>query len=269
MGFLSGLVSAGASLIGGSMQDRSARKQAEAQYKYDLQAMRQQNKYNKNAEKRSVRDQKAAEQRQYSWNERTEKERFNWLVQGAENAGFNPLTVLGATGGRSGNSPTAQAGITIGSQAATQKAPLGQIGNTVARAGEQFAAYMPDPIETQTRMLQNQLLTKQIAQIDRENLRFGQPRLSAHNGNARTQTGDDWAMQTPLWERTKTGPNKEVDVPVGPDFSEVFMGMLIDQAATGKKKAPFRRGREAYVTDRITTKLQKAHQQQQPPLWIR
>lgn len=166
------LIAGGSSLLGGLSQNKAAKKQAKLQHKYDLAKMAQQYEYDKETE---------ARQQQIIQN--TEEGRFKWLVKGAQDAGFNPLTVLGATGGAMGSSPTA-----AGMQAAARTAPLSNIGNTIAQAGNQFAALMPDPIKQETQRLENQLLTKQIAQIDREALRYGQPRTVQSNSPTKSRT---------------------------------------------------------------------------------
>ena len=164
-------------MLGGFMGNRSAKKSASKQNKYDRRLAHDQFVYDTKRARQQQAINIATEQRQQDYIENTEKERFSWLVKGAENAGFNPLTVLGATGGGMGQSPNALAETAAGQTAARRMAPLSNIGNSIAAAGEQFARFMPDPISIQTQKLNNQLLEKQIAQIDRENLRFGQPRL--------------------------------------------------------------------------------------------
>ena len=156
---LAALIAGGSSLLGGLFSNRSKKKAAAQQYENDLKQAAQQNKYDIEREAR-----------QSEMIERTEKERFKWLVEGAESAGFNPLTVLGATGGAMGQTANA-AGMT----APGKTAPISTMGDSIAQAGANFAAYMGDPIAKQTEKLRNELLTKQIDQIDRENLRFGQP----------------------------------------------------------------------------------------------
>lgn len=77
-----------------------------------------------------------------------EERRYKWLVQGAKNAGFNPLTVLGATGGQ---------------QAPAPQAPISRsavIGNAIAKAAEAY-----DPIRREREQLENELLREQVADI--------------------------------------------------------------------------------------------------------
>lgn len=68
--------------------------------------------------------------------ERMENERFKWLVKGAKNAGFNPLTVLRATGGQSGNYQTTDS--PLGSRAAVGEA-IKTFGGTYAQDAIQRA----------------------------------------------------------------------------------------------------------------------------------
>jgi len=68
--------------------------------------------------------------------ERMENERFKWLVKGAQNAGFNPLSVLRSTGGQSGNYQTTQS--PLGARAAVGEA-IKTFGGTYAQDAIQRA----------------------------------------------------------------------------------------------------------------------------------
>ena len=89
-----------------------------------------------------------------------EERRFQWLVKGAQNAGFNPLTVLGATGGQ--HAPAPQSPI---SRSAV-------IGNAIAKAAEAY-----DPIRREREELENELLREQIDDIKRTKTKVGVPGL--------------------------------------------------------------------------------------------
>ena len=182
-------------MLGGWLGRKEEKKQATVQNQYNAQAATDQ--YNYDVKRMNLQDalNREAEQRQYDRGRVQEKERFSWLVKGAQNAGFNPLTVLGGTGGAMGNPIASMAAPAAGQTANTKIAPLSNVGNTIASAGEQFAAYLPDPIAQQTQRLSNQLLAKQIAQIDRENLRFGQPVTKSTQSNARV-SGNTWPVTT-------------------------------------------------------------------------
>lgn len=93
---------------------------------------------------------------------RLEKDRFKWLVRGAKRAGFNPLTVLGATGGQMGGGPVATASPFTARQA---------VGDAIAAATNAYLS--TDPIAQETAKLENQLLRKQIDQYENEAGRFG------------------------------------------------------------------------------------------------
>lgn len=236
MGWLSAVIGGASSILGGAVDNIFAKKAAKKQYKYDKLAM----------------------QEQFELNKQTELERWSWLVEGAQNAGFNPLTVLGASGGAMGNAPTAPRKI----------APLSNIGNAIAQAGSEFARYMPNPIDTQTQKLENELLRKQITQIDNENLRFGVNPVKVYKGPVKTNRADDaeWFRQKPLSERMKLEGGLEQDVLVGPDASEVFMGWAIDTYARAKHKNQFKRGASAYERNRVNQHLQRAGEVQRKRL---
>lgn len=91
-----------------------------------------------------------------------EKNRFKWLVRGAKRAGFNPLTVLGATGGQMGGGPT------------STSSPMGmRVALADALKSAAYAYLDHDPVAEETAQLEQDLLRKQIAQIDNEAKRYG------------------------------------------------------------------------------------------------
>lgn len=95
-----------------------------------------------------------------------EKNRFKWLRKGAQRAGFNPLTVLGATGGQMGGNPT------------VVENPLSLAATAAAAAAAAGGAYLEyDPVaDEQARedleytKIQNELSRAELA-------RFGQKPL--------------------------------------------------------------------------------------------
>jgi len=87
-----------------------------------------------------------------------EEQRYKWLVTGAKNAGFNPLTVLGATGGNMQNI-----------QLPPQQNPLA---DGVGRAIETAAAAY-DPVRLESAKLENELLRQQIQEKNDTALRSG------------------------------------------------------------------------------------------------
>lgn len=99
---------------------------------------------------------------------RLEKDRFKWLVKGAQKAGFNPLTVLNATGGGMGGGPVATS---------TPFAARQAVADAIAAGANAYLAY--DPVEEETRELENDLLRKQIQQYENEAGRFGNQPIGA------------------------------------------------------------------------------------------
>ncbi|AXL15628.1 hypothetical protein [Microviridae sp.] len=89
------------------------------------------------------------------------------LVAGAQKAGFNPLTVLGATGGSLGGGGAAQS-IAAGGQYGQ---PLSVGASAAQAAGQAIANY--DPILEERRRLENDLLETQIETTKEQNERFG------------------------------------------------------------------------------------------------
>ena len=91
-----------------------------------------------------------------------EEARYKWLVKGAQRAGFNPLTVLGAAGQTAGRGTT------------TPQSPLGwksALGDAIKQTGQVLASY--DPVEAEGRQLDNELKRRQLAAFDNEGLRQG------------------------------------------------------------------------------------------------
>lgn len=93
---------------------------------------------------------------------RLERNRYKWLVSGAKRAGFNPLTVLGATGGQMAGLPSVS----------VPAAPL-SMGSVVGRALVDGAnAYLSsDPIAEASDRLDVELKKARLEQIKNENSR--------------------------------------------------------------------------------------------------
>lgn len=122
------------------------------------------------------------------------RDQFKWLVEGAEKAGYNPLTVLGNQSYNAATpvaSPLAQ-GI---------DAPEGW-GPKVSRAAEAgFAAYRDaqdrlDPIEQERRRLENDLTEARIEHLRNEQLRAGQ--VQSVRSSAENIRGDEVDVYGPL-----------------------------------------------------------------------
>ncbi|AXL15496.1 DNA pilot protein [Microviridae sp.] len=101
-----------------------------------------------------------------------EEQRYTWLRDGAQKAGFNPLTVLGA------------AGHTAGMTSPSTESPLGwkaSLGNALNQAGQVLASY--DPVAEEGRQLDNELKQRQITAFDAEkNQQGSQPHPLVEGG---------------------------------------------------------------------------------------
>lgn len=121
----------------------------------------------------------------------TEQERFKWLRDGAQAAGFNPLTVLGATGGN---------------MAPQLQNPLNT--NAVAQAlssGLTTFANAYDPVRHETQELQNELLREQIDEINNNELRYGAvPQVRTTTSPIETRDGQG-QTENPIVD-TETAP---------------------------------------------------------------
>jgi len=96
---------------------------------------------------------------------RTEEKKYKWIVEGAQRAGFNPLTALRAGGGQ----------MTQGLQTPLSTgAVIGNALNAGIQTGLNTWANRPDPIEQESRVLDNELKKQRLKQIQNEEARFGQ-----------------------------------------------------------------------------------------------
>ena len=84
-----------------------------------------------------------------------EERRFKWLVQGAKNAGLNPLTVLGATGGQQASAPSPISASAV-------------VGDSIAKWAANY-----DPIRDERQKLENELLQLQIDDIKATDKKIG------------------------------------------------------------------------------------------------
>lgn len=134
----------------------------------------------------------------------TEENRFKWLREGALRAGFNPLTVLGATGGAT--APQLQAPSTPLSLSTGEI-----IGGAVAAAG---AAY--DPIGHRTQELENELLERQIDEIDKNQTSLGvQPVRKTRSPVQKVQTPLSADTRPKARPTSETTPRIPVNMPQG------------------------------------------------------
>ena len=119
--------------------------------------------------------------------QKLEENRYKWMVKGAQNAGFNPSSVLGAVGGNFAN------------QGPTQSSPM----NNLARVGNVLMDFADviDPVRAETERLNNEILNEELIQIRRQNENpfGGVPRVrstqSAVKNDATTQAQTDAATE--------------------------------------------------------------------------
>jgi len=112
----------------------------------------------------------------------TENNRYSWLVSGAQKAGFNPLTVLGATGGAM--SGGASAGTPLMQPVRGSSGGLGDaVGAGIAAFGDSY-----DPVGFATRQQQLENMRKLGDVYDAELARFGAvPVNTVNNSPTRVQ----------------------------------------------------------------------------------
>jgi hypothetical protein len=150
---------------------------------------------------------------------RNARDSYQWMVEGAQKAGLNPLTVMGvppvsnATGASQmgggsglGTSQPAYGGIsaTSGSnpdfQMHRSSVTEGNLGEIIADAVKAYAAGIEDPIERESRERQNELTEARIKQINNEILRTGQqtgvPSMRSTETNV-AEDPSDAAVETP------------------------------------------------------------------------
>jgi len=102
---------------------------------------------------------------QFKLTEDLELAKYGWLVDGAQKAGFNPLTALGATGGpQLQGSPAAISPIAVQSY----------VGEALSTAAGNYQG-PEDPIEKEGRVLDNKLKMAKLAQMNSEVNRLGSP----------------------------------------------------------------------------------------------
>ena len=105
------------------------------------------------------------------------------LVSGARKAGFNPLTVLGATGGRSNSAQPAGGPLQSGFQSEPQR-DTSILGAAANAAGQAIANY--DPINARRGQLENDLLEAQVQLAEKQAQTFGVPRVQTTESTVET-----------------------------------------------------------------------------------
>ena len=104
-------------------------------------------------------------QDQFNLTRDLELSKYGWLVEGAQKAGFNPLTALGKTGGpQLQGSPAAISPIAVQSY----------IGEALSTAAGNFKG-PEDAIQKESRILDNKLKMAKLAQMSSEVHRLGTP----------------------------------------------------------------------------------------------
>lgn len=101
----------------------------------------------------------------------------SWLVKGAQEAGFNPLTLLRAGGGVNASAPVIQS-------------PLSSQGQIAEAMSEGFLEGVRgyDPVADETADLENDLLRQQIERMRNENAMFGVPKTIETTGKVAQRT---------------------------------------------------------------------------------
>lgn len=128
--------------------------------------------------------------------EKLENERFKWLRKGARKAGFNPLTVLGATGGQMGAGPT------------VTSSPLGLGAILGAAAADAGAAYLNyDPVADETAQARLDNIRADTTLREAEALRFGQTPVTTDPAK-RSVNVVDLGSPRPEDHRIQEGPYK-------------------------------------------------------------
>jgi len=155
----------------------------------------------------------------------TERKRYKWLVQGAQAAGFNPLTVLGATGGQMAQQPAIQSPLSSGAIAAQALAqgfqqydPVAdegvQLDNDLKRAQlERFETVPPVTATKQVQPSRTPLPAVPTNAPSRDD-------INPQNFNFFTRGTDDWSgpLADPYGDRPELAR-----VTSGPDFGRYVM----------------------------------------------
>jgi len=150
---------------------------------------------------------------QYQLTKRLELDKYGWLVEGAQNAGFNPLTVLGKTGGPQ------LAGQT---QSISPIAVQSYIGEALSTAAGNFQG-PEDPIQKEGRILDNKLKMAKLAQLSSEVNRLGTP------------TGHALSPKQMYVRNDAAGP--PVTMPVDPARPAVRTGFGVTDARSPEQRA--------------------------------
>jgi len=171
---------------------------------------------NKNSAKKAAKDAYKFSQKglqdQFDLTKQLELNKYGWLVEGAQNAGFNPLTALGMTGGpQLQGSPAAISPIAVQSY----------VGEALSTAAGNYQG-PEDPIEKEGRVLDNKLKMAKLAQMTSEVNRLGTP-----TGHA----------LSPKQMHVKTyGTDAPVTMPVDPATPAVATGFGVTDARSPEQR---------------------------------
>lgn len=195
--FTIGTIASGAgSLIGGlfggdEFDHRAYQKQAGTNYDlWNRQMHQNQRVFDKTTRRRNLEDRKIAFNQDRAQMRQMYRNQFQWLVDGAQAAGYNPLTVLGRAStfqgpalGQPGIPPLASSPTPT-----TREKSGGRIGDALAGVGAAISSM--DPIHRESLRLQNELTEARINQINSEQLRLGQSVPQVQRTSSQVVGGD-------------------------------------------------------------------------------
>lgn len=132
----------------------------------------------------SRRDHREQLKQQVNYERRMQRNRYKWMVQGAEEAGFNPLTVLGSGGASSaGALPYQHVSQPLGAKAA--------LGAGLMAAADSYLSY--DPVYEESRRLDNELKKQALEAGQNKSTRLGTgvPQVRTTTSETETIGGSD------------------------------------------------------------------------------
>lgn len=204
------LVAAGASLLGGLLGKKKTPK--------------------RNSRKRNRKDIRMQYRQGHAAQERMEKERFNWMVEGAQKAGFNPLTVLGATGGGQGAVPSVTPVLSATPQEGTSTGEV--VGNAIIAGANAY-----DPIGDETRRLENEIRKQTITSLKGQNERFGASVPTVRETASPVVEGGPAIGTAKLRPQPRPHPANQDRIPVYANTGQLVM--LLKNIADRERLAPF------------------------------
>lgn len=225
------------------MANSAADRRAQQQYANDMEAARMQREWN-------IEDRDEA--RVYS------RQVLGHLVQDAQAAGFNPLTVLRNGGGASYNAAAAFA--PLSRTAPTRQAPYqGHMGEAIATAGGRIADFMADfdPHADAAREQGSRFIEAQIANLEastsgiRSNMLARETRNSGRaatlaRGTGAGENGEILSIWTDWRDRDgKIVQLPNPDLPESEQFGVPVLGPTENEFAPVWRRTPYQHGRAA------------------------